>query len=112
MKQKVVLMLAILAITAIALLYFTKPTPEEYVTDISKDYMQTDSSWGNFEILHTEDKGSYVVVKIKYQAKPDYLPKERWFIKDNVKVSISGFSVWEGNVYLVRSGLFRWQEIR
>lgn len=112
MKRSVVFVLTVIVIVVLAVLYFMKLTPQEYVTGMSKNYMEADSAWGNFEILNTEDEGRYVVVKIKYQTKSDFVPQERWFIKDYMKVNSTGNSTWEGNVYLIRKAFFWWQEIR
>lgn len=63
---------------------------------------------GNYEIISTDNRNNYVVVKIKHQTKADFVPKERWFIKDNVKTSKleSEYPNWEGNVYLIKKVVY------
>ena len=44
--------------------------------------------WGYYEKESFLDCDTYAVMKKKYQTKPDFVPKEYWFINDNVKMSI------------------------
>lgn len=114
MKRRVFWIITLFTLVVLAVLVSSRQTAHEYVSRLSKEYMLTDSSWGNFEILDVENRNSYVIVKIKYQTKPDFVPKERWFIKDNVKIAngTGGWPTWTGNVYLVQKAFFWWREIR
>lgn len=113
MKRYVLFTLSLLLLIIIATFFSNRQNAQEYVTALAKEYMEADSSWGNFEIINIDSRDNYVVVKVKYQTKPDFVPKERWFIKDNVKTSQleSEYPKWEGNVYLIKKWYIGWNVI-
>ncbi|GLX71137.1 hypothetical protein [Paenibacillus glycanilyticus] len=114
MKRFILSALSLLLLIVIFTFFSNRQDAQEYVTATAKDYMEADSSWGNFKIINTDRRENYVAVKIKYQTKADFVPPERWFIKDNVKTAQleSGYQQWEGNIYLIKKWYIRWLIIR
>ncbi|MCK9861352.1 hypothetical protein [Paenibacillus sp. ATY16] len=114
MKRFILLTLSLLLLILIAIFFSNRQNAQEYVTALAKDYMEGDSSWGNFKIINTDSRDDYVVVTIEYQTKPDFVPPEKWFVKDNEKLSQlnSEYPKWEGDIYLIKKWFIWWQVIR